>query len=91
MVGRFFCRIRHSISNHIESDCVDNTSCIAVSPKCGKGLSSAVRTGWKSISCICKSWNTIRREASIMMKTYANYRKNRRLVQYFFKIKKFAV
>ena len=89
---KILCRIRQHISNDIESNCMDFTSCIAVSPECCKGLSVAVRTCRKSISCLCQGGYTIdRREESIMMNTFANYRKNRRLMQYFFRMKNFAV
>ena len=88
MVGRFLAGLGKCISSNIESNCMACAECVAVSPKCGKGLPVAVRTCRQSISCFCKSRNTIRREESGMMKTYMNYRKNRRLVKYFFALKK---
>lgn len=57
----------------------------------GKIISSAVRTGWKGIFSLCKSWDTIGREAKDMMRTFYTYRKNRRLMQYFFRLKNLAV
>ena len=56
---KILCRIRQCISSNIESNRMACAECVAVGPKCGKGLSSAVRTCRKSISCLCKSRNTI--------------------------------
>ena len=75
-------------SSNIKSNRMACAECVAVSLKYGEGLPFAIRTGRQSFSCFCKSRDTIRREESGMMKTFMNYRKNRRLVKYFFALKK---
>ena len=58
---KIFSRIWQCISSNIESNRMADIKCVAVGPKCGKGLPLAVRTCRQTVSRICESRNTIGR------------------------------